>query len=111
MTALQPEPSKHGSHRPSVARRIATRAAEAFGTTHQKVMSRRRTHDVLPARWVAMWLCRELTPWSYPSIGRALDRHHSTVHYGVQIVRQHIADDTELGRTALRLRAEMEAGR
>ena len=38
-----------------------------------------RSHTVVEARQIAMYLCRELTDLSLPKIGQAFGRDHTTV--------------------------------
>lgn len=42
----------------------------------------RRYDRVCRARWVAIWLCRELTDASYPQIAYVMHRDHSTIIHG-----------------------------
>jgi chromosomal replication initiator protein len=47
-------------------------------------------------RQVAMYLCRRLTPLSYPEIGRLFsDKHHSTVMHSVEKIEQMTEDDAD----------------
>jgi chromosomal replication initiator protein len=47
-------------------------------------------------RQVAMFLCRRLTPLSYPEIGRLFsDKHHSTVMHSVEKIEQMTEDDAD----------------
>jgi chromosomal replication initiator protein len=47
-------------------------------------------------RQVAMFLCRRLTPLSYPEIGRLFsDKHHSTVMHSVEKIEQLTEDDAD----------------
>lgn len=57
---------------------IAT-CAEAFETSVGEILDRNRRPVPSAARRVAMYLTRELTDLSYPRIGRAFGRDHSTV--------------------------------
>jgi hypothetical protein len=63
--------------------------AEHFKTTMTKLMSHRRTKDVVWPRQVAMYLCKELTLKSLPEIGRRF-RHfdHTTVLHAVRKVER-----------------------
>src|SRR6185437_14914972 len=60
-------------------------ACRITGTPQTDVLSRRRGTG-LRARMLAMWLARHRTRHSFPEIGRALERDHTTVMYGVERV-------------------------
>ncbi|MDC4232545.1 chromosomal replication initiator protein DnaA [Actinomyces sp. B33] len=60
---------------------IMGQCAHYFGVTIDQLCSTDRSHDVVEARQVAMYLCRELTDLSLPKIGSAFDRDHTTVMY------------------------------
>jgi chromosomal replication initiator protein len=49
---------------------------------------------------MAMFLLRQLTPLSYPEIGKIFnDKHHSTVMYAVKDIEERRAADPDLERT------------
>jgi hypothetical protein len=48
-------------------------------------------------RQVAMYLARELTPLSYPSLARIFRVDHTTVLHGVRAVKKRISTDRSLG--------------
>ncbi|WP_022868850.1 chromosomal replication initiator protein DnaA [Schaalia vaccimaxillae] len=58
---------------------IMGQCAHYFGVTIEQMSSSDRSHDVVEARQIAMYLCRELTDLSLPKIGSAFDRDHTTV--------------------------------
>lgn len=80
---------------PSVAT-IIEAAASAFAVSRIDVLSDRRDRPAVLARQSAMWLARRTTLQSYPAIGRALRRDHTTVMYGVSRIDQRMADDPGL---------------
>ncbi len=54
--------------------------AERFGLDVEQLQSRSRTRNLVHARQIAMYVCRELTDLSYPQIGREFGgRDHTTV--------------------------------
>lgn len=64
---------------------IIEAVCEFYKLTHMELVSHRRTQNLTYARQVAMYLARELTPKSYPEIGRMLgNRDHSTVIHGAK---------------------------
>jgi len=57
-------------------------AADYFGVTADEIRSSSRSRDLVTARQMAMYLCRELTELSLPKIGERFGgRDHSTVIY------------------------------
>jgi chromosomal replication initiator protein len=57
-------------------------AADYFGITPDEIRSSSRSRDLVTARQMAMYLCRELTELSLPKIGERFGgRDHSTVIY------------------------------
>ena len=78
-------------HAPSIAA-IQQAACERFGITHADLLSRSRAERVVWPRQAAMYLCKELTEHSLPTIARAFDgRDHTTVIYACKRVAAHIA--------------------
>jgi chromosomal replication initiator protein len=63
-----------------------------FGLTRDELLSRSRAERIVWPRQAAMYLCKELTTHSLPSIARAFDgRDHTTVLYACKRVAVHIA--------------------
>jgi chromosomal replication initiator protein len=59
---------------------ILAQTAERFGLDVEQLQSRSRTRNLVHARQIAMYVCRELTDLSYPQIGREFGgRDHTTV--------------------------------
>ena len=67
---------------------IMSQTATSFGVTIDQLSSSDRSHVVVEARQIAMYLCRELTDLSLPKIGAAFGgRDHTTVmHANKKIV-------------------------
>ncbi len=60
-----------------------------FGFTRADLQSPSRCAEVVYARQVGFYLCRELTTQSLGAIGRRFGaRHSSTVHYGCRVIRE-----------------------
>ncbi len=57
--------------------------AKAYGVSRLDIISHRRGR-ALEARKRAMWIARRLTGLSYPALGRAFDRSHTTVLHNVR---------------------------
>ena len=59
---------------------IIERTAEMFSLEEEQLKSKSRTRDLVHARQVGMYVCRELTDLSYPQIGKEFGgRDHTTV--------------------------------
>lgn len=53
--------------------------AKYFGVTPDELVGKSQQPHLVEPRHVAMYLCRELTKASHPVIGRAFNRHHTSV--------------------------------
>jgi chromosomal replication initiator protein len=73
---------------------IAHATSERFGLTAEELFSRNRSPAIAWARQVAMYLARELTEQSLPSIGRQFGgRDHTTVLHACRRTALRIASD------------------
>jgi len=70
---------------------IESIVAAYFGITPADLHSSRRTQTVSLARSLAMTLARRHTPMSYPEIGRAMGKNHSSVILAVQRMEKLLA--------------------
>lgn len=61
--------------------------------------SNRRPHSIAFPRQVAMYLSRELTPQSLPSIGQAFGKNHATVMYACKTVGEKMKADATFRQT------------
>ena len=74
--------------------------ARHYGLKVSEIKSRNNAKQVAFPRQVAMYLCKQLTPMSFPEIGRQFnDKHHSTVMYSVEKIDQLRTSDPDLDRT------------
>lgn len=79
-----------------------------YGMSIANIISERRTKNITRPRMVAMYLCRELTPRSYPQIGRMMgNRDHTTVMHGAQKIASRIATDPELSTEVETIKAKI----
>ncbi|MDR3324276.1 MAG: chromosomal replication initiator protein DnaA [Zoogloeaceae bacterium] len=61
------------------------------------LFSKKRTRAIARPRQIAMWLCKEVTPFSYPMIGEAFGgRDHTTVIHAVKTIEALKAKDNNL---------------
>ncbi len=81
---------------------------EAFGVTLDDLLSTSRTASIAWPRQVAMYLAREHTSESLPSIGRAFGgRNHTTVMHACKRTTERIAADPEAYDTVRALAARL----
>lgn len=65
-----------------------------------ELFSKKRARVIVRPRQVAMWLCKEVTPHSYPVIGESFGgRDHTTVIHAVRTIEALRAKDGELNHT------------
>jgi chromosomal replication initiator protein len=61
--------------------------------------SDKRLKNLVQARQIAIWICRDLTKASYPDIGmRFGGKDHSTVIYATKKIEKSLKDDGKLFR-------------
>ncbi len=74
-------------------RLILEQTAAMFGLEVDQLISRSRTRDLVHARQVGMYVCRELTDLSYPQIAKQFGgRDHTTVIHAYEKVSTRMAD-------------------
>lgn len=72
---------------------ILTETAQMFGLELEQLQSRSRTRDLVHARQVGMYVCRELTDLSYPQIGKEFGgRDHTTVIHAYDKISTRMKD-------------------
>ncbi|MBU1001596.1 MAG: ATP-binding protein [Proteobacteria bacterium] len=70
---------------------------EHFEVERKDLVGSRRHHQVVQARQVAMYLCRELIGSSYPALGRMFgNRDHSTALYAVKKINKLQSTNSEM---------------
>lgn len=75
---------------------IETVVAAYFGISPADIHSSRRTRTVSLARMMAMYLVRKHTTMSFPEIGRAMGKNHSSVVLAVQKLTSALAENAEV---------------
>ena len=77
-----------------MVQRIQRFVAHYYSIPDAEMVSQRRSREVARPRQIAMYLARELTPLSYPSIGRRFgNRDHTTVIHAVRTIEDLIEVD------------------
>ncbi len=75
---------------------IESVVAVYFGISPADIHSSRRTRTVSLARMISMYLVRKHTTMSYPEIGRAMGKNHSSVVLAVQRLTNALTEDAKL---------------
>ena len=89
-------------------KQVITAVANCYGVQLRDLVSERRPRNVIRARQVAMYLAKELTGHSLPSIGRAILRDHSTVLHGCRQIAKLRLQDPKLDAQIRELTALLE---
>ncbi|MEN6371298.1 MAG: chromosomal replication initiator protein DnaA [Armatimonadota bacterium] len=75
------------------------------------MVGKKRSQEIVKARQVAMYLSRELTSASLPSIGKAFGgKDHTTVLHSIQKITKLIESDTKLSESVSEITAELKSG-
>lgn len=100
----RPEP-----HRPLIGA-IQRAVAKHYGVTRDEIISQRRPARVVRPRQVAMYLSREMTLHSLPSIGRAFGgRDHTTVLHAIRKMEALVSVDPMIAGVVESVTAELSA--
>jgi hypothetical protein len=84
--------------------------SEQFDVPVLDLESARKTKKIVLARQVAMYLLKELTPRSFPDIGRKFgNRDHSTVIWAVRRIEEMMGADSALAEIVSGLSAKVQA--
>lgn len=88
--------------------RILQHVADDYGLTVRALRGDWRRRDMIEARWVVMWIAREVFARPLVLIGRMLgNRDHTTVLHGVEKITERRAADAEFRARTDRLAAEL----
>ena len=94
------------TRKPSI-QQVLIAVATAFGLPALRLTSPQRTQEVVLARHVAMYLCREVTNHTLKQIGKEFRRDHATVTHGVRRIAKQRERDRGLDRILERLLREL----
>jgi chromosomal replication initiator protein len=87
---------------------VLTTVADAFGVNVDRMLSRDRSREVALPRQIAMYLLREESNISLPSIGETLGgRDHTTVMYGCDKIADLLERDDRLRRQVVEIRENL----
>jgi len=84
---------------------IQTKVSSYFNLKLSDMSSSRRSINIARPRQIAMFLCKALTSFSYPEIGKAFGgKDHSTVIHAVKKIESLLDDDQRLKKQIFDLR-------
>jgi chromosomal replication initiator protein len=87
---------------------VVESVADAFGIDMDRMLSRERSREVALPRQVAMYLLREESKVSLPSIGETLGgRDHTTIMYGCHKIADLLERDDHLRRQVIEIRENL----
>ena len=87
---------------------VVETVADAFGIDMDRMLSRERSREVALPRQVAMYLLREESNVSLPSIGETLGgRDHTTIMYGCHKIADLLERDDHLRRQVIEIRENL----
>ena len=88
--------------------RIIKLVTARYGLLKGDIASRRRQKSISAARRETWWLARELTPMSYPEIGKYTGGFdHTSVLYGIDVMQQRLAADDHYAAELERVKQEL----
>ena len=100
--------------KPITVSEIQRIVATHYGLRVSDIKAKSNAKNIAFPRQVAMYLCKELTPLSYPEIGkhfseRSTDKgkHHSTVMYSVAQIKKKIEADPQFARAVEQLAKQL----
>ena len=67
-----------------------------YKVSHSDLIGKKRTRDIIYARQVALYLCREMLDLPYKAIGDKFNKDHSTVIYSVTNVEEKMKESREM---------------
>lgn len=88
------------------ARQIQDHVCAAFDMTRDQLLQPDKARRFSRPRQIAMFLCREYTPLSYPDLGQIFCRDHTTVLFAVRACERRQADEID-GPVIAKLRIEI----
>ncbi|MGA0334506.1 MAG: chromosomal replication initiator protein DnaA [Kiritimatiellia bacterium] len=89
---------------PLTMERIQRTVAEHFDIRYSDILSRKRPANIALPRQVAMYLCRDLTSHSLPTIGDAFGKNHATVLHACRLISQKEQSDPSLKQSLAAIR-------
>jgi chromosomal replication initiator protein len=92
--------------------RILTVTGDYFHVTREDLLSPKRGRERFAfARQVCMYLARKRLRLSFPKIGWAMERDHSTVIHGVRVIENALAFQDVVSRQVGEIEERLDNGR
>lgn len=93
-----------GAERPPGCREILGEVARGLNLRVEDILGGKRRPDLVLARQLAMYLCRQKLGLSYPELGRAFGgRDHSTVIHAIKKIKKLLISDKDVQRLVTEL--------
>lgn len=108
---LAPKQVHYRTQKRGAMRRVLAETAKHFGLLQREIIAQDHRPCVAIPRHIACYLMRVDLQVSYPSIGRLLDRDHSTVINSVKRVSCLLAAGDHICADVEAIRARLKAGR
>ena len=90
--------------------KIKTTVCHKFNLKISEIDSSKRTSKVAYPRQIAMYLCRNMTDYSYTQIGNYFGgRHYTTVMHACEVIQKEIGHDEEKRNLITSLKEEIKA--
>ncbi len=70
--------------------KIFAATSKKYSVTKEEILGKKRTKEIMQARHVAVYLIREITEISFPTIGKMFGKDHSTTHASYEWVKKKI---------------------
>lgn len=94
--ALDAMKSYHATGKPAVTpENIVEATAKFYHLKVEDIMGNKRTKNIALARQIVMYMMREILGYSHLKIAKFLDKHHTTVMYGIGEVEAQMTRDSE----------------
>jgi chromosomal replication initiator protein len=90
---------------------IQRAVADFFHIRLADLKSKKRTQHIAFCRQVAMYLCRKLTESSFPTIGEAFGRDHSTVIHAHNLILRRVSNDSAFRMSIEKIERELKVAR
>ena len=91
------------------AEAIQKTVSDFFHIRLVELKSKKRPQHIAFCRQVAMYLCRKLTDSSFPAIGAAFGRDHSTVIHAYNLIARRIGNDSAFRFSIEKVERELKA--
>lgn len=89
---------------------IICTVAKHYDVTPAQIVGPRRVPLLVRVRHIAMYIAREMTGRSYPQLGKAFSRDHTSVLHACRVIRAAILSDGELAYDVKRIMAALGTG-